>query len=405
MSTTTQAQVLTDTNEAAVRPRSKRPLVLGVAATLLVAGLSYWAQERRFEDTDDAAIDADISNISPRVSGNVIAVHVVDNQVVKAGDVLAEIDPKDLKVAVALARAQVAQSDAQLRVEDPSVHITESSNLASVSSSSSDLLSAQAAVSQAKKVASQSAAQLAQAQANDGNIQDERRRAEQLIASGAISKSDLDQHTSAARASTANVEAAHQATQAANDMVREAEAHLTAMQSRLEEVKSNAPRQIETRKASVVWRQAQLDASKAQLEQAELNLSYAQVLAPMDGIVGKKSLSLGDHVAPGQQLMALARTDDVWVTANFRETQLQRLHPGLSAVVHVDALDLDLHGAVDSIGGATGSRFSVLPPENASGNYVKVVQRIPVRIHLEPGQAGMERLRPGMSVEPRVRLE
>jgi membrane fusion protein (multidrug efflux system) len=411
MSTTAQPDMVpVGSGEAAsavpakAKARSKRPIFLGVAAIVVIAGVSYWAYERQFEDTDDAQIDSDISSISPRVSGTIVTVDVIENQRVKQGDLLAEIDPKDLEVAVALAKAQVAEADAQLKVEDPSVSITETSNKASVASSFSDTSSAEAAVSQAKKQVDQVTAQLAQAQANDKNLQDEKKRAEQLIAQGAISRSELDQRTAAADASSANVEALRQAVQAAGDQVREAQAHLVATQTRLSEVKSNAPRQVETRRASVVWRQAQLDAAKAQLEQAELNLSYAKILAPVTGIVGKKTLSVGDHVAPGQELMAIAKTEEVWVTANFRETQLRKMHPGLTAVVHVDALDEDLHGTVESIGGATGSRYSVLPPENASGNYVKVVQRIPVRIRLDPGQPGMDRLRPGMSVEPQVRL-
>jgi membrane fusion protein (multidrug efflux system) len=167
-------------------------------------------------------------------------------------------------------------------------------------------------------------------------------------------------------------------------------------------VKSNAPRQIATRRASVEVRQAALDVAKAQLDQAEKNLSYAKVLAPAAGIVAKKSIAVGDHVAPGQQVIALSQVQDLWVTANFRETQLEHIESGQPASLHVDALGIDLHGAVESIGGATGSRLSILPPENASGNYVKVVQRLPVRIHLDPGQEGLDRLRIGMSVEPRV---
>jgi membrane fusion protein, multidrug efflux system len=385
--------------------RSKRPLLLGVLAIVVMGGVGYWAYQRQFEDTDDAAIDADISSISPRVSGVITSVNVVENQSVKQGDLLAEIDPKDLRVAVALAKAQVAEAEAQLKIEDPSVDITETSNRASVASTTSDIASAAAFVSQAQKQVEQTAAQLAQAEANDKNVQDEKRRADELIAQGAITKSELDQKTSAAIASSANVVALRHALQAAGDVVQQARARLASTQTRLAEVRSNAPRQVEERRASVVWRQAQLDAAKAQLEQAELNLSYTKIVAPVAGIVGKKSVSVGDHVAPGQDLMAIAKTDDVWVTANFRETQLRKMHTGQSASVHVDTLDADLHGTIESIGGATGSRFSVLPPENASGNYVKVVQRIPVRIRLDPGQPGMDRLRPGMSVEPQVRLQ
>jgi membrane fusion protein (multidrug efflux system) len=169
-------------------------------------------------------------------------------------------------------------------------------------------------------------------------------------------------------------------------------------------VRSNAPREVDARRAAVVSRQAALDLAKAQLSQAELNLGYARIAAPTGGIIGKKAINLGDRVAPGQQIMALSQVDSLWVTANFRETQLEHLRVGQSAQVHVDAIAATLHGTVESLGGATGSRYSVLPPENASGNYVKVVQRIPVRIRLDPGQAGLDRLRPGMSVEPSVRV-
>ena len=174
------------------------------------------------------------------------------------------------------------------------------------------------------------------------------------------------------------------------------------MQSRYTEVKTNAPRQVATRKASVVVRQAALELAQAQEAQAENNLSYAKIVAPVTGIVAKKSIAVGDHVAPGQQVVAIAQTDELWVTANFRETQLERMRPGQPASDPRRRARPDLRGSVESIGGATGSRLSVLPPENASGNYVKVVQRIPVRIHLDPGQARLDRLRIGMSVEPQV---
>jgi membrane fusion protein, multidrug efflux system len=382
----------------------RRYIFIGIALAAALGGTGYWAYQRQFEDTDDAQIDANISNVSPRVTGTVSVVNVVENQRVKAGDVLAEIDPSDLKVAVDLAKAQVAEAQAQLEGEDPSVNITETSNKTTVATSGADLASAQAALAQSKKSVDQLAAQLVQAQANDKNTQVERQRAEQLIKQGAITQSEFDQRTAAAEASAANVDALRQALEAARAGVGEQDARLTSTQSRLAEIKANAPRQLATRRASVLWRQASLDAAKAQLAQAELNLSYAKIVSPVSGIVGKKAVSVGDHVAPGQEILALAETDTIWVTANFRETQLKAMHPGLSAAVHVDSLDADLVGSVESIGGATGSRYSVLPPENASGNYVKVVQRIPVRIKLEPGQAGMDRLRPGMSVEPKVRL-
>jgi membrane fusion protein (multidrug efflux system) len=194
------------------------------------------------------------------------------------------------------------------------------------------------------------------------------------------------------------------ALEAAKARVAAQQARLGTIQSRLDEAQSNAPRALAARRAAVGARQAALDLARAQLRQAELNLGYARIVAPSAGVVGKKSVHVGEHVAPGQELLAIAQTDALWVTANFRETQLRNVRVGQAAEVYVDSLGQTFRGTITSIGGATGSRFSVLPPENATGNYVKVVQRLPVRIDLEPGQAGLDRLRPGMSVQPKVRV-
>ncbi len=382
---------------------SRRLLVIaGIALLLLLAGTAYWLHARQFEDTDDAQIDGNISNVSPRVSGNVSAVNVIENQSVKSGDVLAELNPTEVAIALSQAQAQVAQAQAQLEVEDPSVPITQSTNQSTLASARSELAAAQAALSAARSDVEQLTAQLAQATANDRTAQLEKQRSERLLAQGAVSQSDDDLRANNAAASNANVEALRQSLAAAKDRVLQQQAQLVALRSRLTEVESNGPRQVATRRASVVMRQAALDLANAQLAQAQKNVSYSKIVAPVSGIVAKKSLSLGDHVAPGQQVVAIAEIDSLWVTANFRETQLSRMQPGQHASVHVDAIGLDFQGVVESIGGATGSRLSVLPPENAAGNYVKVVQRIPVRIRLDPGQAGLDRLRIGMSVEPKV---
>jgi membrane fusion protein (multidrug efflux system) len=381
-----------------------RRLVAIVGAVLVVAAaaLLYWLHARHFENTDDAQVDGSITNVSPRVAGNVSAVHVIENQTVKAGDLLAELDPIDLRIAVDQARAQVAQAQAQLEAEDPTVPITMASNQSALSSARSDLAAAQAALSAARKEVQQLSAQLVQAQANNRTAQLEKERSEKLLAQGAVSQSEYDTRVDNAAAAAANVDALEQSLAAAKDRVAQQQAQIVALQSRLTELTSNAPRQVATRRASVGSRQAALDLAKAQLAQAEQNLSYARVVAPVTGIIAKKSIAVGDHVAPGQQVIAISQTESLWVTANYRETQLEQMQPGQPATIHVDALDLDLSGSVDSVGGATGSRLSVLPPENASGNYVKVVQRIPVRIHFEPAQVGLDRLRIGMSVEPKV---
>jgi membrane fusion protein (multidrug efflux system) len=387
---------------AKAAPSRKRFIILGVLALVAAAGTTYWAHNRHFEDTDDAQVDGSISNVSPRVTGSVLTVRVSENQIVKEGDILAEIDPVDLQIAVDQATAAVAQAQAQLDAEDPSVSITVTSNKSAVSTAQSDIQAASAALAAARKDVQQLTAQLAQAQANNRTAQLDKDRSEKLVAQGAVSQSDFDTRMNTAAASAAAVDALEQSLAGARDRVLQQQAQQVALQSHLTEVTSNAPRQVATRQASVIMRQAALDLAKSQLAQAKNNLSYAQIRAPINGVVAKKSIAVGDHVAPGQQVVAVSQIDQLYVTANYRETQLEAIHQGQPATVHVDALDLDFHGTVESIGGATGSRLSVLPPENASGNYVKVVQRIPVRIKIDPGQEGMDRLRIGMSVEPQV---
>jgi membrane fusion protein (multidrug efflux system) len=388
----------------AQKKRSRRPAILLVLGLVALTAGGYALYARQFEETDDAEIDANISNIGPRVTGTVTNVYVVENQVVKAGDPLLEIDPTDLSVAVAQAKAAVAQAEAQLQAEDPTVSITETSNTAAVAGASSELLSATASLSAAQRDVEQLTARMASAEGTARLAEIERKRGEELWKAQAIPRAELDRRQTAAETAAAEVQATRQALASAKQRVAQQQAQLDATKSRLLEVRKNAPRQVETRKASVQFRQANLELARAQLAQAELNLGYAKVRTPVAGLVAKKAVNVGDHVTPGQQLVAIAQTDNVWVTANFRETQIEHMHPGLPVTVHVDALDADYTGKIESLGGATGSRLSVLPPENASGNYVKVVQRIPVRISLDPGQPGFDRLRPGMSVEPKVRV-
>jgi membrane fusion protein (multidrug efflux system) len=377
-------------------------VVVGVVLSLAAVGGAYWVHSRRFEETDDAQVDGNISNVGPRIAGNVSAVYAVENQRVKAGEVLAELDPADLQLALDQAKAQLGQAQALLDAEDPTVPITLTSNQSAVTAASSELVAAQSSLAAARSEIAQLTAQLAQAKANDRQAQTEKERSEKLVAQSAVSQADFDARVNAAAATAAAVQAIVQSLEAAKDRVLQQQAQIATQQSKLSEITANAPRQVATRKASVIMRQAAVELAKAQVAQAERNLSYSKIVAPVNGVVAKKVLALGDHVAPGQLLFAISQTDALWVTANYRETQLERMHEGQPAEIHVDALDLDVHGTVESVGGATGSRLSVLPPENASGNYVKVVQRIGVRIKLDEGQGGLERLRIGMSVEPKV---
>ncbi len=368
--------------EGASEAGKKRSLRLPVAAALLLVALGalgWWLYARHFEETDDAQIDGDISAVSPRVPGTVTAVHVVDHQEVKQGDLLVELDP-----------TAVAQAEAAYQAENPNVAITETSNRASVSTAEDDVQNARAELSAAQH-------DLDQAEAQNRLAQLQLQRGKQLLASNTISQADYDQRLSAADVARANVEAARQ-------RIAQKQAKLDTTETRLRETRQNAPRQLVSREASLQMRKANLDLAQAQLKQAELNLGYARITAPATGVLGKKSVNVGDRVQPGQQLVPLTHTGRLWVTANFRETQIELMKPGQKASVHVDAIDRDYGGAVESFAGATGSRYSLLPPENASGNYVKVVQRIPVRITIDPGQPDLERLRPGMSVEPKVRV-
>jgi membrane fusion protein (multidrug efflux system) len=317
---------------------------------------------------------------------------------------LVEIDPRDFQVALQVALASVEQAEAQFQAELPMVEITSTSNSTSLATTTEDLATARAELEEAKSSLDQLRAQLVQAVANNRYAQQQIARGEQLFSDEVITQADLDQRSSAADANAANVQSLRQAVAAAEQRVGQKRARIQSGASRLTEVRLNNPRQLDTRKANLAVRQAALDVARAQLEQAELNLSYTKVLAPVDGIAGKKSVNVGDRVQPGQELAAITQTGRLWVTANFRETQLARLKPGQRASIYVDAIGRDVEGTVESIAAATGARFSLLPPENATGNYVKVVQRMPVRIAIDAGQPGLDRLRPGMSVEPKVRV-
>jgi membrane fusion protein (multidrug efflux system) len=393
--------------DAQAKKGTSRGKIIGIAVAALVAvsGGLYYVHSLSFEDTDDAEVDGDISAVSPKVSGQLKAVYVVENQRVDAGELIAEIEPADFEVAVAQAKATVAQARAQLRAEEPSIAITETSNGTLLATSSSDVGSSRADLAGAEATLKQSEAQLAEAHANETLANTELERSKKLVASGSISSAELDQRVATAEAARAATAAAEQARQAAYERINQARSHLVASASRAVEAQKNGPRQVVTREANVSIRQANVDLAEAQLRQAELNLGYTKILAPVSGIIGKKSLNVGDRVQPGQELLAITQIDRLWVTANFRETQLKHIRTGQRVSLHVDALDADFQGSVESIGGATGSRYSLLPPENATGNYVKVVQRIPVRISLDPGQPGLDALRPGLSAEPKVRVK
>jgi membrane fusion protein (multidrug efflux system) len=375
-----------------------------ILAVLGVAGTFYWMHERQFESTDDAQVDGHLNAISSRVEGSVIKVYVDDNQVVKAGDPLVDLDPRDYQVAVDQAEAQLAQAQSTVTAQQPNVPITQVQNSTNISGGEADLVNAQAALSTAEHDVDTAKARLEEAQANNEKAQSDLQRYQTLVAKEEVSKQEFDGVASSAKAQAAAVAAAQSTVQADLQIVNQKRALVTQAQSRLQQYQRNAPAQLEAKRAAVVSDQAAAKTAEARLERAKLDLDYTKITAPIGGIVLKRSAEVGQHVAAGQQLVTIAQTDDLWVTANFKETQLRSIHPKQSVVIHVDALNKDFQGYVDDVGGATGAITSVLPPENATGNFVKVVQRIPVRIRFNKNQDGLDRLRPGMSVEPDVRV-
>jgi membrane fusion protein (multidrug efflux system) len=388
-----------------IREHPVRFLVfLIVLAGLAVGGVRFWDYLSSYEDTDDAQIDGDIYAVTSRISGVIKAVYVQDNQIVKAGQLLVELDPKDYEVALSEAKAALNESQSQVAAVRPNVPITSVTTETTVSTSSVDITAARAAVSGAQRDYQSAVADTRKAEADNVKAQADLARYKQLVAKDEISQQQYDQAVASANSAAANVEAKRATAEAAAQAIEEQQARLQQAQTKELEAQRNRPQQIALQTAQVQSRQASADRQKTVVDQAMLNLSYTKILAPVDGIIGKKNAEPGQQVAPGQQLMADVPLNDLWVTANFKETQLEKMHPGQRATLHVDSYNRDYDGSVESIAAASGARFSLLPPENATGNYVKVVQRVPVRIRINPGQDPNHLLRPGMSVEPKVWL-
>ncbi|HEY3835145.1 MAG TPA: HlyD family secretion protein [Bryobacteraceae bacterium] len=375
-----------------------------VLAGMIVGGFLFWRYSQTFEDTDDAFIDGHTNYISPRISGTITNVTVVENQFVKAGDVLAEIDPSDYQVAYERAQADLAQAQAQIRSQSPAVPITVTTNESSITSTQADINNAQAAIASAERDRDADLARLREAQANAVKAESDLNRYKSLVAKEEVSREDYDQKVAAAEAAAAQVQSIRAMGESAAKIIDQRQAALDAVKVKLQQVRSNAPQELEIRRAAIQSAQANAQAAKAQVDQALLNLKYTKIIAPVSGVIGRKQLEVGMRVQPGQQLLVIVPLDDIWVTANFKESQIRRMHPGQSVKIHVDAFDKDFDGYVESLPAATGAKFSVLPPENATGNFVKVVQRLPVRIRFKSGQDPEQRLRPGMSVEPKVFL-
>jgi membrane fusion protein (multidrug efflux system) len=366
--------------------------------------LIWWLYSRQFEDTDDATVDGHISAIAARIASPVIGVYTDENAYVKTGQLLADLDPKDFEVAVEQAQGQLLQAQGQSRAELPNVPVTQVTNQTEIAVANSAVSAAEAGVAAAEKNYEAALQKVRESEANNSKAQADVERYRPLAAKDEVPQEQFAQVQANAQSLAASVSADQANARAVERQVQQAREQLSQAQTRAAEALENAPRQLAIRRANVASREAGMEAAQAALDQARLNLSYCKVVSPVEGVVAKRIAEVGQHVAPGQQLFLISQINDLWVTANFRETQLRLMRAGQSVRIHVDAIDKDFDGYVESMPAASGAVTSLLPPENATGNFVKVVQRLPVRIRFKPNQQGLERLRPGMSVEPKVRV-
>jgi membrane fusion protein (multidrug efflux system) len=386
------------------KPRTK--FLLAAAAVLVlaaaaVAGYHFFAG---WESTDDAQIDGYVNPISSRIAGYITKVYVEDNQYVKAGTLLAQIDPTDYEVALGSAQANLANDRATADASQVNVPITSVNTRSGIASAQADVENARAGISGAEKALAGARAALVQSQANNAKAQDDVKRYKPLVDRQEIPEQLYVQAVESANASGAAVEVAAASVQADQDGVTQAKGKFEQAVAALESARTG-PQQVRIQESRALAAAALADKSKRAVEQAQLNLNYTRIVAPVDGLVAKRSVQAGQYVVPGQQLLAVIPLDDIWVTANFKETQLRNVRPGEPVHIFVDAYGRDYSGHVESIAGGTGAIFSLLPPENATGNYVKVVQRVPVRLRFDPGQDPEHRLVPGLSVVPKVNVK
>ena len=389
-------------------------IVLGMLLAVLAAGA--WAYFHFLDrvSSDDAQVDAHITAIAPKIPGNVLAVLVLDNQPVKAGDVLVRIDPRDYQARVDIARAALLQAESQLHTAQTVVPLTNDTTQSGASGAAAQLADAMAELDRARLGYEQAAgsdiavaeANVRTKQASNERAQADLARMKPLLDKAEISRLQYDAYQATARVAESEVHAAEQQMASVQQNAGIRKAAVAAAQSRVSLAQAQVEaslanrKQVDVRRAESGTAAAGVEAARANLAAAELQLSYTTLAAPVDGVVTRKSVEPGQIVQPGQGLMTIIPLQDVWVTANFKETQLASVHAGQRAEIKVDMYGRSVSGHVDSISGATGSRLSLLPPENATGNFVKVVQRIPVKILID--QTNGLVLRPGMNVDATI---
>jgi membrane fusion protein (multidrug efflux system) len=389
------------------KPKSRRRfIIIAVVALLVVGALLFWWHSTYYEDTDDAQVNGHLIQISARIAGQVIKVNVDENQAVEAGTVLVELDPKDFQVAVQQDEANLQSAEAAYEAARVNVPVTNINTGSTLTSAGADVHGSTAQIAQAERQLDAARARVVQAQANSTKSQADLDRYRPLVEKDVISKQQFDAAVDAADANKAALVEAQANVIASEDAVRVARDRLAQSEASFKNAQT-APQQVAIQKAKADQAAAIVQQAQAELDQAKLNLSYTRIIAPEAGIVTRKSVEVGQNVSIGQNMMTLVSLNDIWITANFKETQLEHMRAGQAVVISVDAYGgRKFDGKITQIGGATGSVLSLFPPENATGNYVKVVQRVPVRIDLsDPKQNSDHLLRPGLSVEPKVRVK
>ncbi|MBB6145867.1 membrane fusion protein (multidrug efflux system) [Silvibacterium bohemicum] len=384
------------------RRSHKRWIFLVSIIALVVAGAFLWHYLSGFESTDDAQVDVHLYPVSARISGYIQKVNVEDNQWVDEGATLVEIDPKDYEVALARAQAAFDTSEATANSSNIDVPISSVDTASLLKSTSSDIKNAEAAIHAAEKRVAADHARILEAQAENVKAQDDVTRYHLLLAKEEVPKQVYDHAYATAAADVAAVAAAEADEAAAEQAVLEAHSRLTEAEAHYEDAQAG-PQRVASTRAKALSAIADAHQKRAAVEQAQLNLGYTKIFAPVAGEVTKKVV-VGLNVDPGEQMLTVVPLDQVWVTANFKETQLKHMRVGQKARIELDSNGRTYDGHVDSIAGGTGPIFSLLPPENATGNYVKIVQRVPVKIVLEPGENSDRQLRPGMNIEAKVYL-
>jgi membrane fusion protein (multidrug efflux system) len=383
--------------------RFARWILLLISALALAGASIWWLNSRNYESTDDAQIEGHLDLVSARISGTVTYINprVENNQLVEAGALLMELDPRDYVAELEHAKANLDTGRAEARSAQVTVPIVNASAFGQLHSAEAAKEQALASVEseQANLVAAQH--KLQQDEALRARAERDRVRYQALVEKREISRSDYDARETEAIAAAQAVEADRAAVTSTEQKIAEARSLVVQREAQIEAARI-APQQVTDARAKSDSAAGHVEQARADLHTAQLNLSYTKIYAPVSGVIGRKTVELGHRVQPGQSLLVIVPLDDIWITANFKETQLKHMRPGQSVMIRVDTFGRDYKGKVESLPGAAGPLFSLFPPENSTGNYVKVVQRFPVRIRLDRDQDAEHMLRPGMSVEPTV---